>query len=407
MMLSPTVLQRLISERLALKDYAGMAELINQLIPQISVSDRHGWLDDLRRVYYFQGDMTQAIATAQRQLEMRSEQPWSFWQTLSAYHRYLGDYAQARDITERLDNEAARSRDLSWHEFRWGDFDRAVDMQQHGRDDLGWCVMSVPQHVQAWSGDPGDTVILLPEAGFGDQILYARWIPLLQQRCREVYLWHQSNLDDCLSRIFGLTLIKHWDDVPADIKHMPMMSLPAKLSVQCPGNSAYLTVDPTWHRYVDVSYPRRDKRIGICSTGNADHIENHLRSVDLDLMIDAVKDLGEVMILQPGSGPRHDSVTPDIEIWEQTLALIHSCDVVVSVDTAVAHAAAALGKYVLIPVNAACYYCWPMSREVTVSDWYPDAWSVKQTDIGQWHWAMMAIRRHIMDRWHLNFLETA
>jgi len=85
-------------------------------------------------------------------------------------------------------------------------------------------------------------------------------------------------------------------------------------------------------------------------------------------------------------------LTVDILNWEHTLALIDSCDVVVSVDTAVAHAAAALGKPTVVLVHRACYYTWNPRVPLAQSQWYPRCWSILQHQPGDWSQALQQAR---------------
>jgi hypothetical protein len=379
-------------------DLAGMEQWLSAAAEMPDLPDLDDYLDDLRQVKYLLGDVAGAIAVAQQQLAINTARPWQFFQTYSAYHRYLGDYTKAKMLTQQLTDSPARARDLSWHEFRWGSFEQAMAMQQHGRTAQGWSTVQPPDHVAPWQGQHCESLVILPEAGFGDQILYSRWIAKAKQLCANAYVWTQSNLDHCVARIFDIQLLRSWQDLSGPACYVPMIDLPSRVSADRPLNSIYFTVSAEWQRYTDVTLAKHGFRIGVCDSGDTRHPENHLRSIPLQDMAHHLRDLGELVYLGQDMPGHADVKRVDLEFWEHTLAVIHSCDVVVTVDTSIAHAAAALGKHTLIPTNKACYYCWPLSDSLSQSEWYHDAWSVTQPRLNDWITPLQIIREHIKNR---------
>lgn len=377
-------------------DLAGMQSMLEIMTQQCDHRDLDGYLDDLRRVFYFQGNVKAAINTAQRQLDLNQQRPWKFYQEFSNYYRYLGDYHTAKCLTQQLDDPGARSRDLSWHEYRWGNFAKATDMQQQGRGVLGWSPVTPPSDVTTWQGQHCGTLVILPEAGMGDRIMYSRWISELRSRADRICFFCISDLDRVLCRNHDVLGIDSWPQASGTICYVPLLSLPAMLDCQTPGSSVYLRADETWIRYNQLQHDKKSHtRIGICASGNATHPENHLRSMRFEDMRDSLSDLGELVCLQPNAPVINGVIYPALEFWEHTLAMIHSCDFVVSVDTAVAHAASAMGKHTVVACNKASYYCWELSEIPAPSKWYSNAWSVTQTQVNQWSDVLDAIREHL------------
>jgi hypothetical protein len=381
-----TALRTMIATAVEQHHYADAADLLQQLVSVVPESERYGCWTDIQRARYLAGDIPAALAAAETRLSMREFDDVGWIQEYSNYHRYLGLHDRAREITSEIPDQGIRLRDLSWHEFRWGDIRSAFEMQEQGRDDWGWSLHEPPVGLTRWRGERCTNLVILGEAGAGDQILYSRWIPDLQQRCEHVWYLGDGNISAALSRVFDLTPVSDISILSRPgMCAVPMLSVPYELGVSEIQSRAYLSPDPMWSRFYDMDIPKSSRpRIGICWSGRKDHTENHLRSVDPQALYHCVEHLGDIINLQYQSEPVPGAINPRIEFWEQTLALIHSCDAVVSVDTAVAHAAAALGIPTVVAVNRACYYCWPMGTHAESSSWYPNAWSVAQTQVQRW-----------------------
>ena len=81
------------------------------------------------------------------------------------------------------------------------------------------------------------------------------------------------------------------------------------------------------------------------------------------------------------------------DLWEDTLALIDSCDLVVSCDTSISHAAAAMGKKTIVLMHAAAYFTWNHNQDLAKTPWYENAWCVHQDEPCDWTGSIAKTRR--------------
>lgn len=381
------------------KQFKRLAEQFEEMARQEpNIVQRDALFDNAKRARYLDGDIYRAIELAKQQIDLNPQRPCQFFQEYSNYYRYTGEYQQAKQLTLNLSDISALNRDVSWHEYRWGSFAEATAMMDRGRDPWGWTPITVPANISRWQGCKHQCIVLLAEAGSGDHFMFSRWIPKLRSYCDEIYYAGDHSMAKVLQRVFKVRPLFSWQHLDnKDVAALPFMSIPAMLKVQEPGNSAYLFADPLWMKYYRSLIITSSPRIGICWSGNPDHIENHLRSMPMEIMIQGLQNLGSLISLMPDHTPHPQLTHLHMETWDQTLAIIDSCDVVVSVDTAVAHAAAAMGKTTIVAVNKACYYCWPVENKIEQSTWYPQAWAVPQSRVGQWGDVLETIREHIVN----------
>jgi hypothetical protein len=138
-------------------------------------------------------------------------------------------------------------------------------------------------------------------------------------------------------------------------------------------------------------------------SGNPKHGNDHNRSLETQALLDALPEGPDYFVLQkdlrPGDADaiaRRGDITnlsDAIETFADTAAICTLMDLVVSVDTSVAHLAGALGRplWVLIPYDPD--WRWGLERET--SDWYPTARILRQTTRGDWRAALEALRRDL------------
>jgi ADP-heptose:LPS heptosyltransferase len=92
-----------------------------------------------------------------------------------------------------------------------------------------------------------------------------------------------------------------------------------------------------------------------------------------------LESLGEIVNLQKDI-ERKDSrmVYIPFSSWEDTIALIDTCDFIVTCDTAIAHASSAMGKKTIVLMHAAAYFTWNHNEDMSKTQWYHDAWCIHQ-----------------------------
>ena len=258
----------------------------------------------------------------------------------------------------------------------------------------------------AWDGTQpvaGRTILLAAEQGNGDTIQFARYAALLRDRGADVVLQVQRGLVGLMGGLADLVIDQQAPPPPFDL-HCPLMSLPRGFGTELatvPDAVPYLVADPVrveaWRRRLpDNVRPR----IGIAWSGNADHMMDHLRSIPAALLRSMLTSTPcSLHLLQTEIRPSdadaahgfpglHDH-TADLVDFADTAALISLMDLVITVDTSVAHLSGALGKptWILLPFSADFRWL----RDRANSPWYPTARLFRQESAGDWRSAIETV----------------
>lgn len=251
-----------------------------------------------------------------------------------------------------------------------------------------------------WSGkEPiaGKIILLHAEQGLGDTLQFCRYAALVAGRGARVLLQVQPELKALLAQLPGVTgLYANGEPLPDFDYHCPLMSLPLALATRLdnvPAAPSYLAPDPerlrTWQ--VKLGVPKQP-RIGLVWSGGPLHKNDAQRSIPLALLRPLWAQQGyEFFSLQKeirvtdqadleASPIRHFGNS--LSDFSDTAALVACMDQVISVDTAVAHLAAALGKptWLMLPFDPD--WRWLLKR--TDSPWYPSMRLFRQTRAGDW-----------------------
>ncbi len=249
-----------------------------------------------------------------------------------------------------------------------------------------------------WSGDTdpaGLRILLHAEQGFGDLLQFCRYAPLLAQRRARVILAAQPSLRAVLGSLPGIEVIADGEALPQFDIHCPVMSLPFafRTTVETiPAQVPYLRADPSRaQHWANVLGPRRRPRVGLVWSGNPRQSNDKARSLPLAKLsplfglqaefISLNKEIREADrsdFARSGLLPLGEQLTD----FADTAALVENLDLVIAVDTAVAHLAGAMGKplWILLAKNAD--YRWLLERED--SPWYPTARLFRQSTRGEW-----------------------
>jgi len=261
-----------------------------------------------------------------------------------------------------------------------------------------------------WNGEAiGDRVILLhAEQGFGDTLQFCRYVPRMPDGAK-VVLEVQRPLVGLLSRLPGITtIVARGETLPRFDLHCPLMSLPRAFGTTLetiPGTTPYVAADPRRA----VSWRERlagldGLRVGLVWAGSR-RSGPELLAVDRrrSIGLETMASLGEVPGVsfislqkgepgaQSGNPPRGMALqdfTAKLRDFEDTAALIDGLDLVISVDTAVAHLAGALGKPVWLLNRFDTCWRWLLNRED--SPWYPLLRQFRQPSSGDWNTPMRA-----------------
>jgi hypothetical protein len=208
----------------------------------------------------------------------------------------------------------------------------------------------------------------------------------------------------------AIEVLAEGDLLPPFDLHAPLLSLPLAFATtleNIPARIPYLTADPAaaarWRARIG---PAAGLKVGLVWAGNAQHKNDRNRSIALERLlpvVDAVKarwfslQVGERAGDLPRIAPGRIADLADRFIdFAETAAAIDNLDLVISVDTAVAHLAGALGKPVWVLLPAVPDWRWLLGR--SDSPWYPTARLFRQPARGDWDSVMQALREALQER---------
>jgi Tfp pilus assembly protein PilF len=242
------------------------------------------------------------------------------------------------------------------------------------------------------------TILVHAEQGLGDTIQFVRYIPLLARAGAKIVLEAPPELAALLAPIEGLAgVVTRGEPLPPFDVHCPLGSLPLAFKTDptnIPAPIPYLFAgqDRTakWRTRIEALEP---PRIALAWSGNPAHVNDRNRSIPLAQLSPLWTTVGSRFVSIQREVRREDAdvlrATPAIvhlgdELLDlaDTAAVIELCDLVVSVDTAVAHLAAAMGRPVCIMLPFASDWRWTISG--ARSPWYPDARLFRQPRPGDW-----------------------
>ncbi len=265
-----------------------------------------------------------------------------------------------------------------------------------------------------WDGSDldGRTILLHAEQGYGDTLQFIRYAPLVQQCGGRVIVECQPPLTCLLRSAAGIDqLVQQKTPLPAFDTHLPLLSLPRIFRTRLhniPATTSYLTLPSNPCDALDnVIGPHRNKRrIGIVWRGRETHSNDLNRSCPLSCFVDLARrpDVS-LFSLQKGPSSLANAKTPvDFPILDlsryfddfyDTANAIGRLDLIITVDTSVAHLAGALGHPVWVLLPYLPDWRWLLDRED--SPWYPSMRLFRQKSPGDWNGVFQQIAMAIAD----------
>lgn len=276
---------------------------------------------------------------------------------------------------------------------------------------------SLPQFDKPrWEGQDitGKTLLLYGEQGAGDAIQFVRYVPMLAAKGVRVVVQCQDSLVRLFASVDGVVqVVPTGDEVVFDY-HYPLMSLPGLMGSDLhslPSKTPYLkAADASVLCQMDQNaFPVDRFKVGVVWEGSGMHINNRRRSCSRDLLL-SLATLPSVLLynLQKltntpqaplPQGVEWRDYTELLDDFSDTAALIERLDLVVTVDTAVAHLAGALGRPVWVLLPYAPDWRWLLDRDD--SPWYPSMRLFRQASPGDWAGVIAQVKaallRHTSD----------
>ncbi|MGB6449075.1 MAG: tetratricopeptide repeat-containing glycosyltransferase family protein, partial [Xanthobacteraceae bacterium] len=249
------------------------------------------------------------------------------------------------------------------------------------------------------------TLLLHGEQGLGDMIQFCRYVPLVAKSGARVVLEVPSSLVELMRDLPGVAqLVTSGGPLPAFDMHCPLASLPLAFATR-------LETIPAGIPYLSASAAHLDKwrrklggaaglKVGLCWAGNPNLPNDRMRSIDLQSLaalfscpdiefFSLQKDLreGDAALLR--ARPQVVHLGDELHSFADAAAVIALLDVVISVDTAVAHLAGALGANTWILLPHVAEWRWLLQR--SDSPWYPTARLFRQPALNDWTGAVAAL----------------
>ncbi|MBI3248889.1 MAG: TIGR03032 family protein [Deltaproteobacteria bacterium] len=273
-----------------------------------------------------------------------------------------------------------------------------------------------------WDGipSPGKTLLIHTEQGAGDAVQFARYLPWAAQRCKKIILVCRPDLMPLFATIPGIGQIREAGQIAVSEfdTFLPLLSLPRV-------HGTTLDTIPTATSYLDVDAIRRRKangtdaltlpaptsagqlKVGIVWAGSPTHKNDSHRSIALPEWLPVLRTPGvEFYGLQKGDRSRdigalpaevkvHD-LDPLLGDYGDLALLLDQLDLVISVDTSVAHVAGALGKPVWTLISYVPDWRWGLEGETT--PWYPTMRLIRQSQPRDWEGVMVHVAAALRER---------
>ncbi len=331
----------------------------------------------------------------------------------------LQDGGRTGDAIAYLDSAIETEPDAP--DLQWN---RSLSLLQNGDMKAGfeayevrWRTPSFRDYERAWDaprwrgGDvTGKRVLVHWEQGFGDGLMFCRYVPLLAARGATVLVECRKGLKRLFDTLEGAAeVFDLGDPPPAHNLQVPMMSLPHLFGTDLdtvPAGEAYLRVPRGTTTDSRVHEPAKLKA-GLVWAGSPTRKDNHKRSIPLEALA-PLFGLAGVTYFSFQKGPfeaelansafrdRIVDLAPCFGDFADTAAALTAMDVVVSVDTGVLHLAGALGAPVLAMMSQPTGFFWMNER--ADSPWYPNTRLFRQPKPGDWEPVVAGVKKALEER---------
>ena len=316
------------------------------------------------------GEPQAAIPFLQRALQLEPKNVTARF-NLAVAHLLAGDYAQGWPA----------------YETRW-DYEHLAG--------------SMPPFSQPrWTGQDlqGKTILVVGEQGHGDNIQFVRFVYNLHVMGAEIILQVTDGLVPMFSASPIIKRVSGYDYSVSDFDYWtPIMSIPGILGVtleNMPRPVNYLNADAgLQRRWQDYFGPKHRMRVGFSWSGRRDNWLNRHKGMPFEQMLELIQahPQHEWINLQADCTPEEEEklkslgvhcLPPNPNMWADTAAQMMHMDLIISVDTAVAHLAGSLGRPVWIMLNwFSTDWRWLLNRDD--SPWYATARLFRQPKMGDW-----------------------
>jgi len=270
------------------------------------------------------------------------------------------------------------------------------------RKEHKWPIIKTPM----WQGEDikGKRIVLWNEQGLGDAIQFVRYAQIVKAKGAQVILAVQTQL----FRLFEQSLQEKYEivdhrtfDMSAYDQHASLLSLPGILGTTLETIPNFSYIQPQQHLVLPDLDQQRHHRIGIVWGSDKRNWQMYKYKYCPVEFFASLLDLDQVALYSLQVGEDADqlndscivNLSPLINDFADTASLIAQLDLIITVDTAVAHLAGAMGKrvWVVLPYN--CDWRWLLDRQD--SPWYPTMRLFRQTKPGNWQGVFNQVKEQL------------
>lgn len=358
------------------------------------------------------GRRSEALANFDRLIQINPEHAKAHYNRACVLHE-LQRFDEAIAAYARAAQLAPGDADIHWNEsltrLLLGDFPRGWKKYEWRKKRPGYDDRKFAQPQWRDEAIAGKTILVHAEQGFGDTLQFARYVPLLAGMGAKVVLEVQPPLKSLMASLPGMSsLVARGEPLPVFDLHCPIMSLPLALNTTIetiPAVVPYLKAPEYRAHEWQTRLPQNGKlRIAFAWSGSATHEHDAVRSIPIECWrplfnrqdiqwISIQRDLraGDEAFLTAHPGILH--VGAELKDFAETAAVISNCDLVISVDTSVAHLAGALDHRAWILLQHSPDFRWLLNR--ADSPWYPRAQLFRQPVFGDWKSVLKAVNKEM------------
>lgn len=369
-----------------------------------------------------QGRIERSINYYRQAISLRPAFPWALnnlglsYREMGLLEKAIEKYTLARDMDPAF-AEAYWNRAIAyllkgdfkagWRDFEWR-FKRGSEKNIYP--------YKIP--LSRWNGQPfkGKRLFVHSEQGFGDTIQFIRFLPMVKKRGGTVLFETMAELRPLLDGFNGIdelnTLSSHRGAVDQCDFYVPILSLPLLLDItldSIPCQVPYIRAAPRkaafWRQRINPT----GFRVGLVWAGKPGHGNDHNRSCPLELFRELTRLPGARFLglqkgrtANPAAGEPGrmgiDNLGEEFKDFSDTAGALENLDLIISVDTSVAHLAGAMGKPVWTLIPHAPDWRWLQHGER--SPWYPTMKLFRQSSPGDWKGVLKQVAEQIHQTIH-------
>jgi tetratricopeptide (TPR) repeat protein len=396
------------SQGLALKDMGSFGEAITAFRRALTIAPANAEIQyNLGNTLRLAGDLDGAAAALGEAVRLNPAHV-AAWCNVGVVEREAGELDAAVAAFDAAISINPDCADAHWN--------RAIALLLAGRWQEGfraytsrWAATGTKSYAPdapSWDGAPlnGRRIVLWAEQGLGDAIQFARYVPLVAARGGRVTVMVHAPLMRLFESLAGVEAVlpldaervaNDWSGPACDFQ-VALMDLPAIFGTtpetvpDAPYLSAPGTAEGALAGALDV-LPKDVRRVGIVWAGNPDHANDFNRSLPAHFVAELGKlpgvglisfQKGKHTVTAASALPLVADLAPHLDDFSATAAAIEAMDLVITVDTALAHLAGALGKPTWLLLPHAPDWRWLLNRDD--SPWYPTMRLYRQATPGDW-----------------------